>query len=190
MALGRAAVEAARPGWFPLGARGAGMSATVGNAAPLTPYGWETSGQGAAFRQFGETRILAISVVNALGGIFERDGRIVRGFRHGETGERRALEDVMTEWCDHDRAGSGNTTLTVIVTNQKFDRFTQGQIARQVHVAMGRMIRPFHTIFDGDVLFMVSTEEIDNPKLGPITLGELAADALWDAVLAAVPPDV
>ena len=188
-ALGTAAFAAARPGWFPQGARGAGMSATVGNAAPLTPYGWETSGQGAAFRQYGETKVLAISVVNALGGIFDRDGKLVRGFLHGETGERHPLHELMVERLEHEGVEVANTTLTVIVTNQKLDHFTQGQIARQVHVAMGRMIRPFHTIYDGDVLFMVSTEEVDNPRIGPITLGEFAADTLWDAVLAAIPPD-
>jgi len=188
-ALGREAFEAARPGWFPLGARGAGMSATVGNASPLTPYGWETSGQGAAFRQYGETKVLAISVVNALGAIFDRDGHVARGFHHAETGERHALHELMEERLEHEGARAGNTTLTVIVTNQKLDRFTQNQIARQVHAAMGRMIRPFHTIYDGDILFMVSTEEVDNPQVGPITLGEFAADTLWDAVLAAIPPD-
>ncbi len=188
-ALGQAALASVRPGWFPQGARGAGMSATVGNAAPLTIHGWETSGQGAAFRQYGETRILAISVVNAVGGIFERNGALVRGFLDSETGQRRTLDNFMAERLMHEKTQAGNTTLTVIVTNQKFDRFTQGQIARQVHVAMGRMIRPFHTIYDGDVLFMVSTDEVDNPHIGPITLGEIAADALWDAVLAAIPVD-
>ena len=149
----------------------------------------ETSGQGAAFRQLGETRILAISVVNAVGGIFDRDGTLVRGFLDHETGQRRTLDDFMAERLDHETTQPGNTTLTVIVTNQKFDRFTQGQIARQVHVAMGRMIRPFHTIYDGDVMLLVSTEEVDNPRMGPITFGEMAADALWDAVLAAIPTE-
>lgn len=188
-ALGEAAFAATQPGWFPLGARGAGMSATVGNAAPLTAFGWETSGQGAAFRQFGETRILAITVVNALGGIFDRDGRIVRGFRNRDTGERKPMADFMADRLADDGAGPGNTTLTVIVTNQKFDGYVRRQMSRQIHNAMGRMIRPFHTIYDGDVLFLVSTGEVENPRVGPITLGEMAAETLWDAVLAAIPQD-
>ncbi len=188
-ALGEAALAAAQPGWFPLGARGAGMSATVGNAAPLTIHGWETSGQGAAFRQIGETRILAISVVNAVGGVFDRDGRLVRGFINHETGERRPMTEIMADDLAADGAGPGNTTLTVIVTNQNLDSYVRQQMSRQIHSAMGRMIRPFHTLYDGDVLFLVSTGEVDNPRLGPITLGEMAAETLWDAVLAAMPQD-
>ena len=188
-ALGESALAAAQPGWFPLGARGAGMSATVGNAAPLTPFGWETSGQGAAFRQIGETKILAISVVNALGGIFDRSGQIVRGFQNRETGERKPMADIMADDLASDGAGPGNTTLTVVITNQNLEGYVRQQMSRQIHNAMGRMIRPFHTIYDGDVLFLVSTGEVDNPRLGPITLGEMAAETLWDAVLAAIPRD-
>src|ERR671935_960401 len=46
-ALGRAALRAARPGVFPLGARGAGRSASVGKALGLE--GREPAGQGCAY---------------------------------------------------------------------------------------------------------------------------------------------
>lgn len=36
---------------------------------------------------------------------------------------------------------------------------------------MARAIYPFHTIFDGDVLFFVSMNEVENPKLDPTHLG-------------------
>jgi 6-aminohexanoate-oligomer endohydrolase len=53
--LGRAALASARAGWFPLGARGAGRFA-------MQSLGWDISlhsGQGAAFRQTGDTKVLA-----------------------------------------------------------------------------------------------------------------------------------
>src|SRR5262245_3736319 len=54
-ALGRAAVKASRPGMFPLGARGAGRSASVGS---IFDDRWgEASGQGGAFWQRGDVRI-------------------------------------------------------------------------------------------------------------------------------------
>lgn len=48
---------------------------------------------------------------------------------------------------------------------------------------MSRVIFPFHTMLDGDVLFAVTTGEVENPSLGVATLGALASEAVWDAVL-------
>src|SRR5207253_7041890 len=82
--LGRAALRAARPGVFPLGARRAGRAATAGKAVA---YGeGESAGQGAAFRQIGETRIAVFTVVNAVGAIVDREGAVVRGHRDPATG--------------------------------------------------------------------------------------------------------
>ena len=99
--LGRAALRAARPGRFPLGARGAGRSATVGKTFALDEG--EPAGQGAAFRQIGETRIAVFVVVNAVGAVVARDGTVVRGhlesppgrgvrcWRASRNGSRRAF---------------------------------------------------------------------------------------------------
>jgi L-aminopeptidase/D-esterase-like protein len=48
---------------------------------------------------------------------------------------------------------------------------------------MARAIQPFHTIYDGDVLWAVSTNEVDNPSLNDVALGALASEVAWDAVL-------
>jgi L-aminopeptidase/D-esterase-like protein len=58
--LGRAALTAARAGWFPLGARGAGRFAMQGYGLDITQH----SGQGAAFRQSGNTKVLVVTVIN------------------------------------------------------------------------------------------------------------------------------
>jgi len=34
------------------------------------------------------------------------------------------------------------------------------------------------------VNYMVSTQQVKNPELDEVTLGELASDAMWDAILA------
>jgi L-aminopeptidase/D-esterase-like protein len=47
---------------------------------------------------------------------------------------------------------------------------------------MARAIQPFHTIYDGDVFFSVTTGEVENPALNEIALGVLAAELAWDAV--------
>ena len=50
-----------------------------------------------------------------------------------------------------------NTTLTVLITNIDLDQSRLQQMAHQVHTSMGKNIRPFNTIQDGDILYACST---------------------------------
>ena len=180
--LGRAAYRAAREGVFPLGARGAGRSATVGKT-----FGYErgeASGQGAAFRQVGRTRVAVFTVVNAVGAVVDRDGQVVRGHLDRGSGTRTRL----LEGIDQGLAtiAPGNTTLTVVVTNHALTRRPLQQLARQVHSSMSRAIQPFHALTDGDVLYAVTTAEVED-ELDAMTLSVVASEVAWDAVLASVP---
>jgi L-aminopeptidase/D-esterase-like protein len=163
--LGRAAVRAMRPGRFPMGARGAGRSATASHGA-----GAELAGQGGAYRESGPTKVLAFVVVNAYGCIVDRTGKVVRGKPTGPVLGRTPR--------------SANTTLSIVITNQKLDRLQLQSVGRQVHTSMARGIQPFHARWDGDANYMVSTQEVANDGLDEVTLGELASDAMWDAILA------
>jgi L-aminopeptidase/D-esterase-like protein len=177
--LGRAALRNAREGSFPRGQRGAGRSATVGKT-----FGFEQAepgGQGGAFRQLDDTCIAVFTVVNAVGAIVDRDGTVVRGHFDRPTGARRALVEGIEE-----RMRGRNTTLTVVATNQKLDRWLLRQLGRQVHTSMARAIHPFHAITDGDVLFAATTNEVENDALDSLSLGVVASELAWDAVLAAV----
>jgi 6-aminohexanoate-oligomer endohydrolase len=184
--LGRAALRAARPGVFPLGSRGAGRSATVGKTFDFE--GVEPGGQGGAFRRLGETRLAVFTVVNAVGAVVDRDGTVVRGHLDEASGTRHALvpriEERLTAGVPA-RTPPGNTTLTVVGTNQRLDARLLRTLGRQVHASMARAIQPFHALVDGDVLFAVSTNEVE-AELGSIELGVVASELAWDAVLAAV----
>jgi L-aminopeptidase/D-esterase-like protein len=177
--LGRAALRNAREGSFPLGRRGAGRSATVGKTFGLEQA--EPGGQGGAFRQLGDTRIAVFTVVNAVGAVVDRDGEVVRGHFDRPTGARRALVEGVEA-----RVSGGNTTLTVVATNQKLNRWVLRQLGRQVHTSMARAIHPFHALTDGDVLFAATTNDVENDALDSLTLGVVASELAWDAVLAAV----
>src|SRR5437879_7198866 len=89
--LGRAAMRALRPGRFPMGAHGAGCSATAGHGDSA-----ELSGQGGAFRLVGQTRIAVFTVVNAYGAIVDRSGTVVRGNRSADGRREHAAEVVST----------------------------------------------------------------------------------------------
>ncbi|MHB8645259.1 MAG: P1 family peptidase [Thermomicrobiales bacterium] len=183
-ALGRAALKAARAGIFPFGGHGAGCSARVGGGFDRDQG--ELAGQGGAFRQVGETKLAVFSVVNAVGAIVDRGGNVVRGHRDRATGRRHHLiADLERRLAAGERAtpSDGNTTLTVVVVNQKLDMPSLRQVGRQVHSSMARAIQPFHTMNDGDVLFTVTTGEVENAALSVTAVGLLASELAWDAIL-------
>jgi L-aminopeptidase/D-esterase-like protein len=179
--LGRAAVRSMRPGVFPMGAHGAGCSATAGHGETA-----ELSGQGAAFRVVGKARIAAFTVVNAYGAIVDRSGNVVRGNRDVK-GARQHAADIVTATGAYDPPAeprSRNTTLTVVATDQRLDPLQLRSIARQVHTSMARAIQPFHSRWDGDILYACSTQAALEPGLDEVSLGVVASELAWDAVLA------
>ena len=179
--LGRAALRNAKPGEFPLGARGAGRFAMQGGffGDDMRQY----SGQGAAFRQAGPVKVVVFTIVNALGVIVDRNGNIVRCAKPpcGKIAERIDQTRRATET----RLGE-NTTLTLVVTNQKLPVWALNRLAIQVHSSMARAIQPFHTTSDGDVLFAATTGEVE-ADLSAAQLGLLASETAWDAVLNSIP---
>lgn len=194
-ALGRAALANAVPGVVPVGRVGAGVAATVGK------IDWgraEFAGQGAAYREVAGIRFLVVTVVNAVGAILDREQRVVRGNYDTATGERRhPAADYATAFAGTGAAHTalGNTTITAVFTNARLDDRALDQFAKQVHSSMHRAIQPFHTSQDGDVLFAVTTDEVEVPRessvdlgvhaLMPSGLGAIASEVAWDAVLSA-----
>lgn len=185
--LGRAALRAARPGRFPLGPRGAGRSVTVGKTFALERG--EPSGQGGAVRQLGPTKLAVFVVVNAFGAIVDRDGTVVRGHLDPEGARRLPLVPELERRIAAGEAppfGPGNTTLTLVLTNQQLERRALQQVGRQVHASLARAIQPFHSLVDGDVLYAATTNEVANELVDSVSLGILAGELAWDAVLSAV----
>jgi L-aminopeptidase/D-esterase-like protein len=195
--VGKAALRAADTGWFPLGARGAGRFAMQGvyfvRGEGAEKYAdWPHSGQGAAFRTIGPTKVGVFTVVNALGSIVDRSGRVVRCHRNRADGPCPLIADRLKSFAPIGGNGqgggpTGNTTLTLVVTNQKLPFAALERLAIQVHGSMNRAIQPFATEDDGDVLYAVTTDEVDNPALSPMDLSVLASELAWDAVLSSVP---
>jgi L-aminopeptidase/D-esterase-like protein len=151
------------------------------------------AGQGGAFRQIGPTKIAVFSVLNAVGALVDREGKVMRGNLDPATGERLHYIEGLAraQQAPQEPPPGGNTTLTVVVTNQRLDHargsvWALRQVARMVHTSMARCIQPFHTLTDGDVLWAATTNEVDNPALTEVALGALASEVAWDAVLSCV----
>ena len=194
-ALGRSAYEAARAGVLEVGRVGGGASASAGKVDPARV---EFTGQGAAFRQVGDVKILVVTVLNPYGVVVDRAGRIVRGNYDAQTGSRRhPAEDYEAAVSQARLAApvSGNTTITAVVTNVRLSDTDLQQFALQVHSSMHRGIQPFHTSMDGDTLFALTTDEVELPidpstpsgrlSLNPTAVATLAGETAWDAILCA-----
>ncbi len=166
--LGFAATTSAAEGRFFCGKRGAGR--------------WAGVGQGGAYRQIGATKIAVFTVVNALGDIVDRDGKVrTRDNLHPLQKLETRLDSEMVS--PPDQSGK-HTTLTLVVTNQKWRHRDLEQIGRQVHAAMARAIQPFHTMQDGDLLFTATTGTVENEGLKSTTdFGLIASELAWDAVI-------
>lgn len=170
--LGRAALRAAKNGSFRLGACGAGASATVGKGLRFAYR--ESAGQGGAFRQLSKTKIAVFTVVNVVGAIVNLEGNVVRGNLDPRSGQHLDhLVEVERKLTKNEpkKHQNGNATITLLATNQKFNAESLHQIGRQVHSPMSPVIRPFHTMKDGDSFFTVTTNEVENAALDSINPG-------------------
>ncbi len=191
--LAQAAYRAARHGVFPLGPQGAGRFTKSGGFFGCHAF----SGQGGAVRQIGEIKIAAFTVVNSLGVVTDRQG-LTRAC-YGQPGWPQTLPaaELLANFpASRNGSWSGaqsqaperrNTTISLVVVNQQLSPALLQRLAVQVHTSMARAIQPFATVFDGDVLYAVSTNELTREVMPPEDLGTLASEVMWDAVLSSVP---
>ncbi|WP_417318641.1 P1 family peptidase [Emcibacter sp.] len=190
--LAQAAFRSLKKGSFPLGAEGAGRFAKSGGFFGCNAF----SGQGAAFKQIDDVKIAAFVVANPYGVITDREGNIAACYRNENWPTDVKTADLMKnfpasrekDWSGEKQGSSSkNTTVSLIVTNQKMTPAELKRLAVQVHTSMARGIQPFSTIFDGDVLYAVSTEELEKQVYSSADLGTIASEVMWDALLSSVP---
>lgn len=134
------------------GSVGAGTGASVGKSAGIrfamkSGFGW---GKSPHYRD----GIHAFIVTNALGDIYDpSSGQLLAG-RRNKSGE---IEGFMkTNQIDSDLTSYYNTTLALIVLDYFFSREDLLMLSHVVHSALSTCIRPYATLFDGDIVFMVS----------------------------------
>ena len=48
---------------------------------------------------------------------------------------------------------------------------------------MSQAIQPFHTQYDGDILYAITTNEVKTKTLDELDIGFIASELAWDAVL-------
>jgi L-aminopeptidase/D-esterase-like protein len=182
--LGRLAAAGAEAE-FELGNAGAGLGAVAGSLK---------GGLGSAsliYREDSrEITLGALAAVNSLGSATLGDGPAFWAWPYaldGELGERAVPDPrVPMEIGDHafNLPVSANTTLAVVATDLPLTKADATRVAIMAQDGLARALRPVHTPFDGDVVFVLSTgEEAERPSAAQIArLGMFAADCVARAI--------
>jgi L-aminopeptidase/D-esterase-like protein len=142
---------------------GAGAGATVGKILGhsfASPGGIGT----ASMKLPDGSTVGAIVVVNAFGDITDpASGQILLGARRpdgrGWLDTARALTSSRIDQMKAPGPFSTieNTTLAVVATDAELTKAQAKRVASMAHDGMARAIRPVHTMFDGDTIFVLST---------------------------------
>lgn len=162
---------------------GAGCGATVGKLA-----GMETcmkSGIGSYAIQIGDLQIGAISAVNAIGDVYDwKTGKQIAGMLSEDGKTLRSTAEFMKEtMAPVTGEFASNTTLTVVITNAKFEKAQLCKIAGMAHDGYARAIHPVHLSLDGDSIYAVSAGEVSADQ---DLVGTLAAEVVSEAIANAV----
>jgi L-aminopeptidase/D-esterase-like protein len=182
-ALGRVACAAAAAS-FALGNAGAGLGAKAGSLKGGLGSVSALAGDGIA--------VGALVAVNARGETvmpgetcfwawpFERQGEL-----GGQRPPTRALPAESDPLPASGPGIGGNTTIGVVATNAVLTRAEARRVAIMAQDGFARAIRPVHTPFDGDTVFVLATgaQTLAQPRaLALARLGAIAADCLARAV--------
>lgn len=164
----------------PEGNVGVGTGSTVGKAQGIQ---WAMKGGvGTASAVFPDGLIVAsLVVVNCWGDVL-RQGRIIAGARDAagrfiDTAQLLRLGQISRQVL------SLNTTLGVVVTNARYSKLELQKIAQLAYQGLVRSIAPVSTMFDGDLVFAVSS---GSQTADLHRVGLAATDLVTEAVLRAV----
>jgi L-aminopeptidase/D-esterase-like protein len=183
--MGREACDAASVVEEREGSIGVGLGATVGNV-----YGRAASTRGGfgIYRFHADGfKIEVAAVVNAYGDVVDDGGRVIGGVRD----DKGAFVGAEKAICNATGLAPGclqNTTLVVIATNAELTCTQSRRLALQGHNGIARAIRPSHTRYDGDTVFVIATGERPAPVDAVEALAAMGtAEAIRAGVLRAKP---
>ena len=169
---------------FARGSVGAGTGARVGPALPGTTR--MKGGVGSTSRRFGARGVVAaLAVVNALGNVVDRDGKIIAGAygRHGQHADAAAYLETNPLGAGDRSRRSNFTTLVAVATNAAMTKTQCAIAARMAQAGLARAVHPTFTSSDGDVVVILASgaETASEDTIG-ILAAEVVADAIRDGV--------
>src|SRR6266508_683830 len=129
----------------------------------------------AATDQVEEGTVGALFAVNAVGEVLAEGGAVLAGVCPRAMGDEEEAEPT-TPWPD----GPGmNTIIGVVATNARLSKERAHLLAGSAHDAVSGVVRPAHTIWDGDTVFTLATGQVDAPQ---DLLEQMAAQAVGESI--------
>jgi L-aminopeptidase/D-esterase-like protein len=128
----------------------------------------------------------ALVAVNAVGDVY-KNGTLLAGAR---TSDGKQLRNTMKTLFSINSGGSmifpigAATTLACVATDAKLTKAQAKKVAQMAHNGFARAINPIHTMFDGDIVFTLSTGMY--PISDVSLIGLMAADTVERAIVRAV----
>jgi len=145
------------------GTVGAGTGASVakgGDGSGLRP-----GGLGIAAVTAAGASVVALMVVNAVGGIWD-------DHRHEWVAEPGP-------WDRSSALVGANTTIGAVMTDAQLTKEQANRLATVAHDGIARAIRPSHTMYDGDTIFCMATGAVPAPY---DAIEAVAVDAVAEAI--------
>lgn len=167
---------------------GAGTGASVGKLVPNARQMYGGLGQ-AVLRLPGGLEVVAYAVVNSLGDIRDKTGRIIAGAFFPD-GSYADCEAYLLSGGNHlfQEVSVSNTALISVFTNAGFSKIELKRIAKVAISGMARAISPVFMRSDGDILFCVSLGELPaDEKVVSVMAAEAVRQAIVNAVQDSVP---
>jgi L-aminopeptidase/D-esterase-like protein len=164
-----------------LGLVGVGCGATVGKIRGVQ-HGM-LGGVGMASWKSGQLVIGALVVVNALGDVVDpKNGKIIAGAKNDDGAFLNTQQHLKANLLSPFKSW-GNTTLAVVATNAAFKKEGVIKIAEMAQDGLAHVIRPAHTLFDGDMVFALS---VGDESAEVMAVGAIAAELVAEAIVQAV----
>jgi len=139
---------------------GAGVGATIGKVRGM--YFAMKGGLGIESETVEKLVVGVLVVVNALGDVLNpTDNSIIAGALNDEKNSFMDTEKYIIEGPMGPQQFR-NTTIGVVATNATLTKSSATRIAMMASDGLSRVIRPSHTLFDGDTIFALSTNEIES----------------------------
>lgn len=183
-AVVEAAISGAGRGPIAVGSVGAGTGATVGKA--LGPLNGMKGGFGfASLTVPGGPTVAAAVTVNAFGDVRQLDGTLLAGCRTApDSRELASAERVLANLPpEAAHPWEGNTTLAVVMTDAALTKAAAHKVCQMAFGGFYRTLSPALSLFDGDLVVVLSSGE---RKASINQIGVLAERAVAAAILAGV----
>lgn len=182
-AMGYAACVGAYENNYQDGNYGCGTGATVGKYKGMEFC--TKSGIGSYAIKCGDLKIGAVVCVNAVGNVFDENGKCIAGMINDSATAFQSPEEILFGKLDGKKENgmAGNTTIGAVLTNAKFDKSRLSKIASMSQNAYAKSIWPVHTSGDGDTIYALSLGEVEaNIDLVGILAQEVMERAIRNAI--------